>query len=272
MPMFGDSCDYDPLEYMIEKSHQAGLEFHAWINPYRISAVSTDIPSNSPCADWIGDTSKIVEVDGGLFMNPGSREVRSLIIDGVQELAQNYNIDGVHMDDYFYAFSNSDFDSTGYNEYVKSLKGKKPLTLEKWRCANVNVLVSGLHATVKQIDPDMLFGISPQANTENDISMGADVYTWCSQKGYVDYIAPQVYFSSENPICPYESCVDKWHSMITSPNVDYYVGLALYKIGTDEDNGAWQNPDIFSYQRDYALSHGANGYILYSYDYLFNAE
>ena len=267
----GKDPDYDPLEYMVTAAHKAGLEFHAWINPYRISDSETELPDDSPCKKWLESGSRsVIEYDGGLYLNPASSDVRSLIIGGVKELVSNYDVDGVHLDDYFYAFTESGVDENDYRAYLDSVSpSKTPLTLEKWRCANVSVLVAGLYAAVKDIDDQTLFGISPQGNPDNDIAIGADVYTWCSDSGYVDYIAPQIYFNSENAVCPYESTVDNWRKLVKNDDIRLYIGLALYKAGSDEDDGTWLNSDdILASQVKYARFRNADGWILYAYDYL----
>ncbi len=266
----GKAPDYDPLSYMVTAAHGAGLELHAWINPYRISD-DGELPRGGPCREWAESGSRnVIEYGGGLYLNPASSEVRSLIIDGVRELVRGYDVDGVHLDDYFYAFTESGVDSADYEAYLGSVsRGKKPLTLEKWRCANVSVLVAGLYSAVKEIDSETLFGISPQGNPENDVEMGADVYTWCSQSGYIDYIAPQIYYNSENEVCPFESTADAWRRIVSDGSVRLYIGLALYKAGSGEDGGTWLGSDgIIASQVEYARFKEADGYILYSSDYL----
>lgn len=277
----GKSPDYDPLKYMVEASHKAGLEFHAWINPYRVRTNDnpTELSEKSPCYKWLNDSDtdndrNIIEYDGDLYLNPATSDVRSLIIEGVRELVQNYDIDGIHLDDYFYMFTESEFDEVEYNKYVGGISEDcTPLTLTEWRRANVNVLISGIYATVKNIDKEVLFGISPQGNMENDMNMGADIYSWCSQSGYVDYIAPQIYYNSENPLLPYEETLDSWRSIITNDSIKLYIGLALYKAGGTEDDGTWQNSDdIISKQIEYARTCSTDGFILYSWEYLQNEQ
>lgn len=273
----GVAPDYDPLSYMIEASHNAGLEFHAWINPYRVQTDSnpSQLSENNPCYQWLNDSDtendrNVIEYEGGLYLNPATNDVRSLIINGVRELAENYDIDGIHLDDYFYVFTESEFDSVEYTEYTENISsGSTPLTLEEWRRANVNVLISGIYATVKNIDKNIIFGISPQGNMENDMSMGADIYSWCSQSGYIDYIAPQIYYNSENPLLPYEETLESWKNIITNNNIKLYIGLALYKAGSNDDDGTWEKSDnIISKQIEYSRSSNTDGFILYSWEYL----
>lgn len=266
----GSDPKYDPLEYMIDASHEAGLEFHAWLNPYRISSDGSDLPKSGKVAQWIESGSdNIIEYDGGLYLDPASSEVRSLIIAGVRELVGGYGVDGVHLDDYFYAFTETGADAPDYYEYLSGISPKAgALTIDEWRRANVNVLVSGIWSAVKEIDPQTLFGISPQGNIENDLSLGADVYTWCGSNGYIDYIAPQVYFSDENEVCPYTKTVGEWSGLVKTDGMKMYVGLALYKAGSSEYGSEWLDEDIIADQITAARENGADGFILYAFDYL----
>ena len=267
----GKDPDYDPLGYMVKTAHGSGLEFHAWINPYRICD-SGDIPENSPCKKWEG-TRNVIEYDGGHYLNPASAQARSLIISGISEIVSRYDIDGIHLDDYFYAFTESSIDEEDYREYTDSVtKGVTPMSLEEWRRANVNVLVSGIYSIVKKADSNVLFGISPQGNTENDLAVGADVYEWCGNSGYIDYIAPQLYYNSENPVCPFESACDNWKKLVTNDSIRLYIGLALYKAGSDEDGGTWKSGDLIASQAEYARFCGADGFVLYSFDWLENEQ
>lgn len=273
--------DYDPLEYMIKAAHKAGLEFHAWLNPFRVisDAEKIALSANSPCYRWLHDDNlsndrNLIECNGGLYLNPSKPEARSLIIRGVRELVNNYDIDGIHLDDYFYMFTESEYDSEDYNEYLSTLDdSSNALPLIQWRCTNINILISGIYAVVKNADDNTLFGISPQGNMENDINMGADVYSWCSLYGYVDYIAPQIYTNSDNPLLPYEDTVEEWKNIITNDRIKLYIGLALYKAGSEDDNGTWLNSDdIISRQIEYARSSNTDGFILYSWEYLNNEQ
>lgn len=271
------SPDYDPLGYMIEAAHNAGLEFHAWINPYRILSDGTaeDIPADSPCYRWLHDSidendRNIIECSGGVYLNPARAEARKLIIDGVRELVAGYDIDGVHLDDYFYMFTESEYDLADYEEYNGTVgQSTTVLPLDQWRCANVNILVSGIYAVIKNIDNTIQFGISPQGNIDNDLAMGADIYTWCEKYGYIDYIAPQIYVNFENEILPFDTTVEDWKALTKNKKIRLYIGLALYKSGSGEDGGTWNTgEDIIGKEIGYIREAGTDGYILYSYDYL----
>ena len=100
--------------------------------------------------------------------------------------------------------------------------------------------MSGLYSAVKETKSSALFGISPQGNLENCQNMYADIETWCSQQGYIDYICPQLYFHFDNPVKPFTRTAQEWKTLVTCPQVKVYAGLALYKANDPEaDNGVW---------------------------------
>lgn len=271
----GDSIDYDPLKYMVNACHNADLEFHAWINPYRIKVSETpkELCESNPYTELNNSDDKIppiLEWEDNIYYNPASVAARELIINGVREIVKNYAVDAIQFDDYFYPTTSSDYDSESYTAYTKGVgEDNIPLTLTAWRSANVNALVSGVYAAIHSISDYVDFGISPQGNIENDINMGADVYTWCSQGGYIDYICPQIYYNFDNPVLPYDKAVDKWKDILKVDNIKLYVGLGVYKAGSDDDEGTWKDKDdILQKQIEYARQNNLDGFMLYSYDYL----
>lgn len=277
----GQDPGYDPLKYMIEATHNSGMEFHAWINPYRIQSksVPAQLADNNMYNVWRNDSNPdnddyVVDYDGGKYYNPAYPEVQQLIVDGVSEVVKNYDVDAIHFDDYFYpSGADASFDEKAYNTYL-STAGDAPLELSEFRKNNVNILVQNVYNTIKSINPNVEFGISPQANIANDDRLGADVCTWCQTSGYIDYICPQIYYNFENSTLPFNTAADQWNSLVTCPNVDLYFGLALYKAGSSTyDNGTWLSSDnIIQQQIQYSDSIGINDFMLYSYDYLINDE
>lgn len=272
----GETIGYDPLKTAIEIAHKYDLSFHAWINPLRIKSkeIPEPLADNNPYMIWKNDDIKendnyTFTSGGSLYLNPAYPEVRKLIIDGAREITENYDIDGIQIDDYFYPENGGDFDKNEYNLYTKE-SGKIHLSLEEWRQENINMLVSGLYSATHEKN-GCVFGISPQCNTDNDIKMGADVFKWCSYFGYADYICPQLYISENHPTLPYKTAAEKWRKMTTQKNIKLYFGLALYKIGTDADNGTWllKDNNIIS-QMEIGRKAGADGFMLYSYDSLLN--
>ena len=176
-------------------------------------------------------------------------------------------MDGIHFDDYFYPTDDESIDAVQYAAYVKETE--EPLTLHEWRTANVNALIAAVYSRVKEANENVQFGISPQGNLENNEMINADVYTWCAQAGYIDYVCPQLYYSFENEALPFETALQNWCALKRLPSIKLYIGLAVYKAGTDADNGTWLNTtDTLAKQIDRAKEAGADGVVLYAVDHL----
>lgn len=269
----GKDPDYDPLAYMVEKAHENGMAFHAWINPLRIATASTP-GTLSEDGFYMQNREEnpfyFMEYDGGIYYNPASAYIRGRIADSAAEIAQNYDVDGIHFDDYFYPTDDETIDANQYAAYVNETE--EPLPLHEWRTANINALIATVYHRIKQTAPEVEFGISPQGNLQNNEKINADVYTWCAQSGYIDYICPQLYYSFENEALPFETALEDWNEMERLDSVRLYIGLAVYKAGTDADNGTWLNTtDTIARQIERAEETGADGVLLYAVDY-FEAE
>ena len=266
----GQDPGFDALQFMIDYTHSLGMEFHAWINPLRVKTSETPgaLADSNPYVQ-LGEEypSYFMEYDGGVYLNPAYSYVRSLIADGAAEIAANYDVDGIHFDDYFYPSQDAALDSAAYESYVQSVE--EPLPLLEWRKANINAMVAEVYSAIKEVKPEVVFGISPQGNIANDEAMGADVETWAAVPGYVDYLCPQLYFSFENEALGYMEALEEWAALPQHEGLKLYAGLALYKAGTDADNGTWLLRDnIIALQAEAALEAGYQGVILYSSDYL----
>ena len=274
----GKNPGFDPLEIMVAEAHSAGLEIEAWINPYRVkgNTNTSKISSDSPAYGWL-NTDKVAVIEGtGIFYNPADEDVIELVVSGVEEIVRNYDVDGIHFDDYFYPTTNESFDKSYYNEY-KASGGN--LKLAAWRRQNVNTLIKEVYSAVKAIDGTCRFGVSPAGNTEKNYSeLYCDVETWVTSKGYVDYICPQIYFGFNNKSRPYLDVLAEFSNMITNKNIDLIIGLAAYKAGAaDAYAGAngkneWiENNDILSRQISTARNEDRySGFALYRYDSLYN--
>lgn len=269
----GQDPGFDPLQFMIETTHSLGMEFHAWINPLRVKTAETPaaLADSNPYVTLREEYPYyFMESGGGVYWNPAYSSVRTLIADGAAEIAEQYDVDGIHFDDYFYPEGDDTLDSAAYEAYTQSVED--PLSLLEWRTANINAMVSQVYSAIKAVKPEVAFGISPQGNIRNDEAMGADVKTWAAVPGYVDYLAPQLYFSFENEALGYLDALEEWAALSRHEGLSLYAGLALYKAGTDADNGTWLGrDDIIALQAEAALDAGYQGVILYSSDYL-NAE
>lgn len=235
----GKNPGYDPLKIMIELAHEYKLSFHAWVNPFR-SYLNTEVafvPGTSQFKKWYNDSTKksnnLVLYQNRWYFNPGVPEVRKLVLNGVKEIINNYDVDGIHFDDYFYPSTDATFDKNAYAQYGS---GK---TLENWRRENVTTLVKDVYDAIKSKNKNIIFGISPQANIDNNMNQQyADVKLWCSKNGYVDYICPQIYYSYKSETLSFQSTLSAWEKLVTASKVDLMVGIANYRIGYKEDTWA----------------------------------
>lgn len=270
----GDALPFDPLKIMVEEAHSRGLSFEAWLNPYRVRARSgRELSAENPARQYLNSGSDAVYQlsNGGIYYNPGSREAIDLIVAGVREIVANYDVDAIHFDDYFYATTDSSIDSALY------AANGGGLSLAAWRRQNVNTMVKEVYAAVKAEKSTVRFGISPQGNTKaNYDTLYADVATWLSHTGYVDYICPQIYYGFQNATCPYSGVLREFDSMIKVSGIDLYVGLAAYKIGNEDTYAGaagkteWQqNSDLLSRMVTQARdAENYKGFFLYSYSSL----
>lgn len=265
----------DILDYFIEKSHELDIQVHAWINPYRVRN-TTDIKNISvenPCYKWLGtDRVKIIK-DKGIFYNPSSNEVEELIVNGVEEIVKNYNVDGIHFDDYFYP--SDDIDNNNYQKYIDSGGN---LTLKEYRYNIINNMIKNVYYTIKSIDKKIIFSIAPDANINNNYNYNmADIFTWLNNNNYVDYIIPQVYYGFNNSNKPYVRTLIEWNNYIKNDNTKLMPALAFYKIGNIDNyagvgKNEWLNSKniianqikVSRYMSKYS------GFILFRYDSYFN--
>ncbi|MDO5147296.1 MAG: family 10 glycosylhydrolase [Eubacteriales bacterium] len=281
----GKAPGYDPLKVMVKLAHQNDVKIEAWINPYRISSGNNieELHEENPAKIWAASpasTRNVLNYDGMLYYNPSSLEVQQLIVDGVTEIVKNYEVDGIHMDDYFYpAFTpenvSTGFDSLEYREALENRSIENKMTIAEWRRENVNTLVSAMYQAVKKEDPNVTFGISPAGNLNNlrsDLEHYADIDTWMTGEGYVDYIMPQIYWGYTNSQAPFDKVLKEWCDLAEKSKVRLYIGIQLYRMGTEETQSDYeelQDPSLIQKQiRQVEESGVAAGYCLFSYQYL----
>lgn len=269
----GKNPGFDPLDYMITATHEAGLQFHAWINPLRIQInnMPTSLCDSNIYFSLKNSTNPddiILETSTGKYLNPAYPNVRELVINGVKEIIEKYPVDGIQFDDYFYPENALEVDKISYENYCNLPENTKPIPLEEWRFANINSLISGTYSAIKSINSNVVFGISPAGNLANNAKIGADVFTWCKTPGYIDYICPQIYFSPEHPKLPSTTAANQWKDIIKFDKVKLYFGLAAYKAGSDTaDFGTWKNhDDILKTQVEQCRNLGCDGFMFFSYE------
>lgn len=270
----GDELPFDILKYFIKKAHQKDLELHAWINPYRISNdTDTSIISKENPAYKLLNTSSVKVIDNvGIYYNPASSKVESLILDGIEEIIKNYDVDGIHFDDYFYPKSN-DIDST---DYEKAYKDNNSLTLQEYRLNTISSLIRKTYKLIKSYDKSLVFGISPDGNIDNNYNSNyVDTRKFCTEEGYLDYIMPQVYYGFLNSTKPFEDTVKSWNNLITN-DIDLIPALAFYKTGNIDEFAKEGVNEWVEYNniiaREVMLSRelsNYSGFALFRYDSIF---
>lgn len=266
----GENPQYDALQVMCNICKENNLKIHAWINPYRVSSNETPkkLSENNP---YIKNSEIGIKTDNGIFLDPSNETAQQLICDGVKEIAENYDVDGIQFDDYFYPTEDESFDKKQHEAYIEKYGKENCMSLDNWRMQNVNTLICKVYRTIKSVDLSVEFGISPQGNIGNNDGLYADVKSWCTCKGFADYICPQIYFSLENPALTFEDCLNSWTSLDFDENVKLYVGLGGYKAGKGEyDEETWLLSDsILADEYDILRNNkSVRGFMLYSYSCL----
>lgn len=260
----GKNPNYDPLKIMCDMCHKNNINIHAWINPYRISSNETPKSLNGD-HPYVKDPTIGFEHNGNIYLDPSNKKAVKLIVNGVAEIVKKYDVDGIQFDDYFYPANSDDIDDEVYQIYKDTTE--TPLSKEKWRAQNVSNMIQEVYNTVHKYGDNIEFGISPQGNIDNNMELGADVRKWCENKGYIDYICPQIYFSLDNPALTFEECLNQWLKLKLHKDLKLYIGLAGYKGGTEEDEGTWlDNNDILKTEIEISKENGADGIMLYSYE------
>ncbi|MEN4890977.1 glycoside hydrolase family 10 protein [Erwinia billingiae] len=246
----GQDPGYDPLQFMLDEAHKRGIKVHAWFNPYRVSVntkASTVAELNRTVSlhpasvfvlhpDWI-------RTSGNRFvLDPGIPEARDWITSIVSEVVARYPIDGVQFDDYFYTESPGSAlnDNQTYSRYGQGFASKAD-----WRRHNTQLLIEQVSRTIKQLKPDVQFGVSPAGvwrNISHDpagsATRGAAAYDesyadtrrWV-QQGLLDYIAPQLYWPFARDAARYDVLANWWANVVKNTPTKLYIGVALYKIG-----------------------------------------
>lgn len=225
---------WDPLEYIIAEAHSRGMELHAWLNPYRVTSSRKQTPHKNHI--YHHHPERFVTYDGKIYFDPGQPANRDYIIQIVADIVSRYDVDGIHMDDYFYPYPVAGKPYPDSKSYAKYGKGKK---LDDWRRENVNILIKQLNARIKSIKPWVRFGISPFGiwrnvksdprgsetdGLENYDDLYADVTLW-AEKGWIDYLIPQLYWNDEHPKASYSVLLDWWNH--NSHGRHIYIGQSI---------------------------------------------
>lgn len=259
--------NYDPLEIVLEEAHKRGISVHAWLNPLRLQTADQmeSVSDSFITKKWINEGEPYVRLVGDRwYLAPAYPETIQLLEDTVREILESYDVDGIHIDDYFYPTTAPDFDREAFEQSGET-------DLSAWRTELVSRYVKALHDSVKKFGEDIRFGISPQGNIDADYnSQFADVRRWTGEEGFCDYIVPQLYFGFENENVPFLPTLAQWEELTRNSDVSLIAGLAPYKLGREDKwAGAageleWINDtDIINKQIAAVKNSSADGYALY---------
>jgi len=240
---------YDPLEFMIKETHKRGMEFHAWCNPYRADfkiGASSIAPNHVTKIhpEWFlnyGDKK---------YFDPASKEVQKFVVQVVTDIVHRYDVDAIHMDDYFYPYRITGKEFPDDDSYKRS---NSKLNKDDWRRSNVDSIMKMLSIAIKKEKPWVQFGISPfsvwrnkdkdprgsdsKAGQTNYDDLYADILLWLKEK-WVDYVAPQLYLEIGHDKIDYAKMLEWWSKNSYGRNL--YIGLGIYRSGS---NAAWRNPN-----------------------------
>ena len=310
---------WDPLEWMVAQTHGRGMEFHAWFNPYRVTAVNYNwlsVPGRTGAQLADLGTVELIRAlnDGGiladnnfavlhpeyvyrfngrLYLDPGFPAVRQHVVDTIREVIENYDVDAIHFDDYFYpypagrlVFGSANEDRVAFERYGLGRFPDTPAGIEQWRRDNNTALVRAVRAAIlaenQRSNRAIQFGISPFGiweHRQNDPrgsntpvtslrtfsgSVLADTYLWV-REGLIDYIVPQIYWSFDQRAAPYAELVRWWASLVQGANVNLFIGHANYNH-LDSAAPAWRNPaEILNQLRFNQLHPEVSGSVFFRY-------
>jgi len=251
----GQDPGYDPLKFMIDEAHKRGIKVHAWFNPYRvttntkpgtITALSRTLPQN-PASVYVLHPDWVRTSGDRLVLDPGIPAARDWITSIVAEVVERYPVDGVQFDDYFYTETKSSTlnDTQTWQQYGQAFASKAD-----WRRDNTQQLIAQVSRTIKQINPNVMFGVSPAGvwrNRSHDPAGSdtrgaaaydesfADTRRWV-QQGLLDYIAPQIYWPFSRDAARYDVLAKWWAEVVKPTKTRLYIGVALYKVGEPSRN------------------------------------
>lgn len=237
---------WDPMEFAIEEAHKRGLEFHAWLNPYRVTSTAKEVLPPSHASNR--EPYRFVKYNGQVLYDPAYQENRDEICNVVSDILDRYDVDGIHIDDYFYPYPAPGQKFPDSKSYAKFGNG---MPLGDWRRHNVDLLIEQLSRTIKEHKPWVRFGVSPFGiwrNRRNDArgsestglqnydDLYADILLW-DEKGWVDYMVPQLYWELDTPAAPSRKLVKWWNDNIH--NADLYIGQDVKRTmdKPDRDTG-----------------------------------
>ncbi|MBQ8938626.1 MAG: family 10 glycosylhydrolase [Paludibacteraceae bacterium] len=249
---WGEQTPYDPLQWTIEQAHKRGMEVHVWLNPYRVNLAKTDTSTLAPDhimrrhPDWFWEYNK------QWYFNPGLEQTREWICTIVQDIVQRYDIQAIHMDDYFYPYPAGKQqlpDTKTFEQYPRGFDN-----IHDWRRNNVNLAIQAISETIRECKDSVEFGISPfgvwrnnnvdstgsatRAGITNYDDLYADIRLWIKE-GWIDYVLPQLYWEIGKKVADYEILARWWANEVRGTRCKLYIGMAPYRLENASPKTPW---------------------------------
>ena len=249
---WGEQTPYDPLQWTIEQAHKRGMEVHVWLNPYRVNLAKTDTSTLAPDhimrrhPDWFWEYNK------QWYFNPGLEQTREWICTIVQDIVQRYDIQAIHMDDYFYPYPAGKQqlpDTKTFEQYPRGFDN-----IHDWRRDNVNLAIQAISETIRECKDSVEFGISPfgvwrnnnvdstgsatRAGITNYDDLYADIRLWIKE-GWIDYVLPQLYWEIGKKVADYEILAHWWANEVRGTRCKLYIGMAPYRLENASPKTPW---------------------------------
>ena len=268
------NADWDPLSWLIDECHKRGIEFHAWMNPYRVttnvSKSLEDIAKGFKGNNAASNPKNLLKGTSSVILNPGMPQVKSFLVNTCMELAENYDIDAIHFDDYFYASGIDDtetrlqYNTTGLstddwrrqqvNDFIQSLHNKL-LALNKstGRCVQLGIAPTGVYRNGNGV---VTYDSNGTAITTGSATRGqqhyagylyADTVKWVNE-GWIDYILPQTYWALEHGACPFADLITWWDKVVKNKKTNLYASLGLY-MKTQGGSGSWSSSSLEAFNQ-----------------------
>ena len=239
----GAPLAWDPLEWTIGEAHQRGMEVHVWLNPYRVNLAKTDTSMISANHIWRKHPDWFWEYNKQWYFDPARPETREWICTIVQDIVSRYDIQAIHMDDYFYPYPAGGKKLPDEASFQKDPRGFD--NIHDWRRDNVNLAIQAISRTIKECKDSVEFGISPfgvwrnasvdstgsktQAGITNYDDLYADTRLWIKE-GWIDYILPQLYWEIGKKVADYEILAHWWANEVRGTRCKLYIGMAPYRL------------------------------------------
>ena len=249
---WGEQTPWDPLEWTVDAAHARNMEVHVWLNPYRVNLATTDTSILAPShimrrhPDWFWCYNK------QWYFDPGLDVTREWICTIVQDIVTRYDIQAIHMDDYFYPYPSGGKPLPDSKTFAANPRGFD--NIADWRRNNVNLVIQDIHRTIRECSSDVQFGISPfgvwrnadvdstgsatKAGITNYDHLYADIRLWI-KAGWIDYVLPQLYWEIGKKAADYEILAHWWANEVRGTKCKLYIGLAPYRLENASPKTAW---------------------------------